>query len=295
MNFDEDLAPAPFVLDLNFSCKKCGNDLSRTIRIPEPNYHGYGDYGIRENHDYIVCDKCEHEEIIDILCDYDNHYFSCTLRDTGEEIGDGSPYYDESESELNWIIGTSTHYETFRQQLNDAEDLNKAIEESSPLKNAQNIMIYAHIVAAIEGFIGSTFIHYVLTHDKLLKKFLKVNKDFKDVKISLTAYTKNTDPLRAYVEDYLDKFIFHRIDKVNPIFKGVLGFDFKNKDWLFKAVAIRHDCVHRAGFKKDKSRVIITEEDISELIANAQELGVNIYDQIQRLEEELNTKEKESN
>ncbi|MFX6133628.1 HEPN domain-containing protein [Acinetobacter baumannii] len=270
-----------FVMDVSLDCTKCGADISQKIRLPQPDFNSDGDFWeSQEDYDHIYCDKCGKEYLIDITCNYEQHHFSCVLRETQNEISDGVPYYDDPErDELNWIIKTTQHYEILREQLNKAEELNRAIDANSDLKSSQNIMLYGHVVAAIEGFLGSTFIHYVLTFDSLFNKFINSNRDFEKVSFKIQDFTGDKDPIRDYVKNYLDNFIFHRIDKIKPLFKEVLGFDFGDISWLMKAVHKRHDCVHRAGFTKQSVPVDITEDEIYKLIDNAQNLGtkLNIY------------------
>jgi hypothetical protein len=56
------------------------------------------------------------------------------------------------------------------------------------------------------------------------------------------------------------------------MYESVLGIDFGDVSWLFKAVLIRHDCVHRSGFDKDGNQNEINNEAIIKLIQNCTHL-----------------------
>ncbi|HHF0540764.1 TPA: hypothetical protein ACPHTZ_004834, partial [Vibrio alginolyticus] len=68
------------------------------------------------------------------------------------------------------------------------------------------------------------------------------------------------------VAKYLKDLIFHDLKKVKPMFKNVLGYDFGDISWLFKAINLRHHCVHRAGLDKDGNRIDLSVDSIRNLV-----------------------------
>lgn len=56
----------------------------------------------------------------------------------------------------------------------------------------------------------------------------------------------------------------------------MLEFDFRDASWLFKAIELRHDCAHRAGFDKEGNKVEVSTESIKELMRKCTELACNI-------------------
>jgi plasmid replication initiation protein len=44
---------------------------------------------------------------------------------------------------------------------------------------------------------------------------------------------------------YLKDLTFHRLKKIKEMYKQVLDIDFENIGWFFKAIDVRHHCVHR--------------------------------------------------
>ncbi|EPP5815759.1 hypothetical protein ACUTZS_003616, partial [Vibrio cholerae] len=74
----------------------------------------------------------------------------------------------------------------------------------------------------------------------------------------------------------------HRLDKIKPMYKSVLDCDFGNISWLFSAVKLRHDCVHRAGWDNDGDKVAISIESVKELVTNSRELVHRIEHDLQQ-------------
>lgn len=57
--------------------------------------------------------------------------------------------------------------------------------------------------------------------------------------------------------------------------------------WLFKAVRIRHDCVHRAGYRKAGDRVDVSHEVINSFMKDAETLVNKIEFQVHALKRRL--------
>jgi hypothetical protein len=68
---------------------------------------------------------------------------------------------------------------------------------------------------------------------------------------------------------------------VKPMYASVLDIDFGDIGWLFKAVLIRHDCVHRNGVSKEGVPTGVDEPTIVELIKNCSSLVAEIDQQVQ--------------
>lgn len=86
--------------------------------------------------------------------------------------------------------------------------------------------------------------------------------------------------LKILVARYLKDLIFHDIKKIKPMYQTVLGIDFGDVSWLFKAVLIRHDCVHRNGFDKEGNQNEIDKKAIIDLVVNGTGLVSSIEEEI---------------
>jgi hypothetical protein len=78
------------------------------------------------------------------------------------------------------------------------------------------------------------------------------------------------------VPEYLKDLAFHRLKKTKEMYKQVLDIDFENIGWFFKAIDVRHHCVHRAGLDKEREKVDITKESIIKLVDDCKELSTLI-------------------
>ena len=138
---------------------------------------------------------------------------------------------------------------------------------SENLNNFLNMMLYVNVITALETFLSDAFISTVLNNDQLIRKFVKSNTDFSERKIALNDIFETVDNINIEVRKYLLDLIWHNLAKVKNLYKYTLEIDFPdNMEKLYRAVAIRHDIVHRSGKTKAGKTIEITKENLIELL-----------------------------
>lgn len=242
-----------------------------------------------ESTNFIQCPNCEKKHEL-----YSINYFNgpiCTiLTDNDRNVGFKViwPYFkDEVDTdELNWFIQNKNSFGIFHAHIENVHRLLELEIDNPALKQSLIIMIYGNVVAAIEGYLSSVFTKTILNSPTLIRKFIEEEKALSDKlpKFSLSDIFNVHDKINKTVADYLSQYIFHSMDKVAPLFKRTLNYEFQDIQWLHTAVAIRHDCVHRAGLSKDGVIVSIDTNDILELITNSCELVSDIDSEITQIE-----------
>lgn len=275
MEYCEDLES--LVMDVSFECNQCSQYVETFVYVPDPNFMAEKNKDSTvEVETEIYCDRCGHEHAIIVS----NTFCSATCyfqEDPGKYINYGFPYYNRNElQELQWIIESNEHKEVLYKQLSIVEDLKKSIQVSPILNISLNTMIYAHIVAAIEGYLSASFIHTVLNSKQLFNRLCVTDPQLKDLKFDIGDLLNKENLIEDHVSKYLNDVIFHRVEKIRSMFKCVLNHDFGDIGWFGKAVKIRHDCVHRAGITKERESINIKDSEISELIHNAKNLVENL-------------------
>lgn len=175
------------------------------------------------------------------------------------------------QEELEWYIYTQSQIGKFDTQIRSVLELLK-VQASNETQFSLLVMLHGHIVAAVESYLASTFIHKVTNSNDLIRKLVESDPVFSTMKFTLKEVYEKHESLKLTVATYLRDLIFHDLAKVKPMFKDVLGCNFGDISWLFIAVKIRHHCVHRAGLDKDGNRVDLSEESIRNLVARAKAL-----------------------
>jgi hypothetical protein len=190
------------------------------------------------------------------------------------------PSYEEYGDYLS-VYGKSP-YDLFNEIITNSNEL-YSIEVSKQANKNLLVMLYGHIVAATEAYLSSSFINAVNESETVLRKLVENDPKFASIKFTIKEIYEKKETLKDYVSGYLKDFVFHDIYKVKPMYKDVLGIDFGDVGWLFRAVLLRHHCVHRAGYDKDGNEVDISGESIKELSNNCKVFVDSIENEIVKL------------
>lgn len=166
-------------------------------------------------------------------------------------------FYFEVESE-------ESPYQQFLQRLSEIDSLNSAVLDSEH-KILLRQLLYSHLIAALETYLSDTMSYWVKSDEDVFKKFVSSCPEFKKEKISLSTIFNRFEALKDQVEQYIQKTVWHRLDRVIPLFSSSLGIERPRIEQLMRYIVIRHDIVHRGGRTKEGSHVEITSDKLSEL------------------------------
>lgn len=186
------------------------------------------------------------------------------------------------QEQLEWYIYNQSKVGEFDTQMQSVKELLR-VQVKDDTQFSLLVMMHGHIVAAIESYLASTFINTVTNSEPLIKKLVETDPSFSKMKFTLKEIYEKHQSLKLTVAAYLRDLIFHDLHKVKPMFNTVLQCDFGDITWLFKAVEIRHHCVHRAGLDKDGNRVDISKNSIRILTKQAFSLVHKVEDDIDRV------------
>ncbi|WP_318454956.1 hypothetical protein [Photobacterium leiognathi] len=192
------------------------------------------------------------------------------------------PYEDTHDFEWYAENENKSHHELLMEQL-ESVDIMLELTIPEPAMFSFLVMVHAHIVSAIEGYLAGVFIHHVCNSDELTRKLVETDPEFGNRKFTLKEIYRENDALKVTVATYLKNLIFHDIKKIKIMYSTVLGHQFDDLSWLFKAVKVRHDCVHRAGYNKEGEKVDISVASIHAILQSVMELADEIENTINDL------------
>ncbi len=195
-------------------------------------------------------------------------------------------------------IATITEY---RANFNNAiaaieKILNTSID--STVENCLYRLLYANVIAALETYLSDAFINTVLSNPSFVRRLVETTPKFKEEKIIFSDIYKSISnievKIREYIEikvrEYLVNFIWHNLAAVRGMYKDTLDINFPdNMSAVYKAILIRHDIVHRNGKDKSGKEKIISQQDITNLIAEIEELVQHIDSSLNELKSKSST------
>ncbi len=261
---------------LEFKCDKCNADVkSEEIWIGEPTYSADNASDSQsESEGFAYCPECDEEYTVDVYVDM--YSGSGSIRDFSngdiEVIENQEDPPEDYYEDLYWDVTLSKQLDIFKNHIDSSKNLlNSQSQITINNEFSLYVMLYGYIVSAMEGYLASTFIYKTINSEHHIQKLIQTDATFAKTKVRID----NTDSenIKKKVVQYLKSLIFHRMEKIKPMYKSVLNVDFGDISWLFKAVLKRHDCVHRAGYDKDGKKIEISHDDLDNLIQNCNGLA----------------------
>jgi len=225
---------------------------------------------------YVNFSSDSNPEILERLgAEHDTVYLDHHVFD---EPGDYD-YYDE---ELAWERASDSHFSDFRNALQHIRSLagvSVPVSEQFSLL----VMLYMHATSSFEHLLYRCFQHEVTQSGENMKRFVETNPEFKKRKFTLDQIFTKRDQLEELVAEHIKEVIFHRLDKVVPMYRSVLAFEFGDCDWIAETFLRRHDCAHRAGHTKDGEQLELTKEGILELTEKCEQFAQRLENHISQL------------
>jgi len=186
------------------------------------------------------------------------------------------------QAELEWYIESQSQIGIFNNQIGSVKRLLE-VDVDKETQFSLFVMLYGHVVAAVEAYLASTFIHKVTNSEELIRKLVETDPVFSNMKFSLQEIYEKQESLKLTVATYLKKLIFHKLNKIKPMYKSVLNHEFGDITWLFDAIEVRHHCVHRAGLDIEGKKVELSAHSINELVENATLLVISVENSVNKI------------
>lgn len=209
------------------------------------------------------------------------------------EINEESITLHNDESAQEWVDlvdGSSKHHLILNVQLHDEEFNRLSIEDSAFINFLSQIeelrdnipdspssmtlkMNYSFSVTLMESCLGDMLKHAILNEKNFLSNALRNVDELKQKKVSLIEVYEIEDLVQKYVLSILSDYLYHKIEKIVPIYHcvfneklpSIISDKMKN---IIKIVKVRHDIVHRNGFDKDGNEHKLTNENFKLTIQN---------------------------
>lgn len=127
-------------------------------------------------------------------------------------------------------------------------------------------MLYASAITALETYLCDAFQQNVINDNSRIKRLLETVPELKDRKVLLSELLDSAVEPRERVSEYLSDIVWHNLAKIRLLFRSVLDVEFPTESsTVYRAIAIRHDLVHRNGKTKNGLFHRFTEAQIADV------------------------------
>lgn len=189
------------------------------------------------------------------------------------------------------IARITEFYHNFTGAILDIERLLETKVDNT-VSNCFMLLLYVNVITALETYLSDAFINTVSNSPDLMRRFIETSPEFQAEKVPLSDVFKAVEEIERKARGNLIEMVWHRLDRVKPMYRAALGIEFPpDSGAIFRAILTRHDIVHRNGKTKDGKEIIITPEEITELLSVVERFVQHIDTQLaeKRSNNQLNT------
>ncbi len=141
-------------------------------------------------------------------------------------------------------------------------------------------LVFGAAIGALESFLWETMHYWVDSDESVLKSVATKLPALKDEPIKLGDIYVRYEGLKSHVTGYLQNLVWHRWEKVAPLFKLGLDIALPTAKPLEAAMIKRHDIVHRSGHDKNGVAITLTVAEINSLCDEIEKFAQSIDQQL---------------
>jgi hypothetical protein len=270
--------PRPIETTARFDCPNCGRRNESTIEVPEPNWGASDRLSdlVSVDDTELACGHCETDFQATVM----NSPSGCVVSIHGHPETDvkvANVFHAADDYPDVWLdqdVPTDAADQFHKARAASSVILYEYGEggraSSSVVSGMINRMVFVQQIVALEAYLGDTLTSRVLDSKQAILKLLRSNKDLLAEKITLAEVAQSETIVADKVRVYLKKTLYHNLALVHVLYRDALGVDILGDDAqkaaLFKAVELRHDCVHRNGRDKDGKEVTLSTDYVNEVM-----------------------------
>ncbi|WP_145574287.1 hypothetical protein [Yersinia alsatica] len=196
-------------------------------------------------------------------------------------------WYDEDLYDA--VTSSEEPFVKFVKNIEGIKSLAKS-ESKDERKDHLLSLLYTNVITALETIYVELFINSIEKDESYIADFIengktefKVSKEIIALPFKGEPIEKIREELIKAIKEHLISASWHNTDLVVKRYKAT--FDIKvQRDWPIEAIQNatlkRNHLVHRGGKDKDGNPVVITEQDLEQLLDHAMSLGKKLYDNL---------------
>ena len=259
---------------ISFRCPACGRYVSTRLAVPEP----YSESPVE-----FSCPRCA--QLFEGECAMTDTSCDVTVADRSRtRVSAEFPSYLPDDTELEGWIPPDNPMEIFADSHHHTLDI---LSDHGGDSGAHliNRMVFSHQISAMEAYLSDTLINLVSKDAEAMKRLIMMDKELSAKRFTLAQASRDERFVNSEVLSYLRSVIYHNIPKVHALYKMAANIDVikilgDDKAKLFKAIELRHDCVHRNGRDSNGKQLDVFTTHYVEATAN---LLMRLVEEIEKI------------
>jgi hypothetical protein len=265
----------PFVVEVGFKCPACGELSQNTVHLPEPRWDGA-----------TQLSQLSGTTDVELECNHCHRTFNATAAYSGVDATVALDDFPETRVQAgaagyvmsfdtDWWAHTEAPANPHRIFLDSYHHVGDILADHGGADGASliNRMVFVQQFGALEAYLGDTLVKQVMADTGAIRRLLRADPTLMKRSFGLADMLDEPDIVRREVKSYLKNLLYHRLDQASSLYRNVLDINIwpspTVRAELFKAVAYRHDCVHRNGYDLEGTKLDIFTKDWVQSVADA--------------------------
>ncbi|MBN6111549.1 hypothetical protein [Xanthomonas bonasiae] len=143
--------------------------------------------------------------------------------------------------------------------------------------NMARRLAYAGVVSALETFLWETMAYWVDHDEDTIKNLIKNHPEFRERRTKLGDIFELYDSLATQVKVHMQRMAWHRWDDAARFLEHGLGVTTPSFRAFDDPTKTRHDIIHRSGYDVDGNAIVISVEQVGELVEEVQRFATQIH------------------
>jgi hypothetical protein len=156
-----------------------------------------------------------------------------------------------------------------------------ALQGGEEEKTLLRQLVFGTAITALESFLWETMAFWVERDDQVRRELFTRLPALKDQPLKLGTIFERHEGLKEELKGYLQNLVWHRWDRVAPLFAIGLAIKAPNFQQFDAALIKRHDIVHRSGHDKAGTAISVSDEEIKELSSQILAFASQIHTELE--------------
>ena len=154
-----------------------------------------------------------------------------------------------------------------RSRIHQARDV-LSLQGSEGARKLAQQLVFASTISIVEAYLYEVAYYWINNHDDVLRNVVTNLPAYKEEKISLSSLFSELEGLKEKVKVDCREWFGHQWGQVAQLYLAALRILMPSFKALKAALQKRHDIVHRNGHDQDGNPVMITLEEINQLMVD---------------------------
>lgn len=249
-------------INVSLICVKCGARFNPELDLRSDTE------GIYKKNEVVYCYDCEKPYEFEKIIENQKLKIKFLNKEVSASLNHSDSIDKSEEVRIPYNYKRALRF--YRTQIRRLKKLLEIKHDETSIVQTNYRLIFSGVITTLETYMNEVLLFMVLDSDLRLRIFVEKYEPYQKETFRLNQVFKKHDMIYSRVEHDLNKLIYHSLPKMIRIF-DIYDFDlakYEKIKSITKSIKLRHNFVHRSGLDDNDNLIILSEDDVLNLIDN---------------------------